>query len=77
MGIEFNFMVQYQVLTATTIAVNLNASSFSTATDVVTLTFGNARGKEEFINSFQSILNAQESGKSIVDSPVICSAVLS
>jgi|AntRauTorcE11897_2_1112592.scaffolds.fasta_scaffold51496_2 hypothetical protein len=76
LGVEFNFMVQYKVGSATTIAVNLNSSSFSTDTDVLNLTFGSAKDKEAFINNFQLILDSQESGKSIVDSPIICSAAL-
>ena len=74
-GVEFNFMLQYVVASANSITVNLNTSSFDASADVLTLTFLSSKDRVAFIPALQKVLSAQETGKAIVDSPIVCSVV--
>lgn len=76
-GVDYNFMLQYAVASATQITFNLNASSFPTASDVMTIDFLSESDRNNFIPFLQKILESQENGKAFMESPVVCSAVLS
>lgn len=72
-GVEFNFMLQYVVASATSITVNLNTSSFDSSADVLTMTFLSSKDRSAFIPALQKVLSAQETGKAIIDCPIVCS----